>query len=174
MSQLSEETLLLVTDWFRRVRESQQVHYECSNHFARLHLVLGIPTVLLSTLAGTAVFASLAHELGANQKIAVGLTSVLAAALASLQTFLSLSKRSDNHRMVAAKYAGIRRRLEELKTHPSADFEELRNILTGIRQDMDALAEAAPEVPARIKWRVDARVKRKGFDGVFKLPPQEP
>jgi hypothetical protein len=174
MSELSEDTLTLMTDWFRRVRESQQIHYECSNHFARLHLLLGIPTVVLSTLAGTAVFASLAQEMGANRKILVGLISVLAAALASLQTFLSLSKRSDNHRIIAAKYAGVRRRLEELKTHPSAGFEELRNALTEIRQEMDTLAESAPEVPARIKWRVDARVKRKGFDGVFKLPPQEP
>jgi hypothetical protein len=28
-------------------------------------------------------------------------------------------------------------------------------------------------VPARIKWRVDARVKRKGFNGVFMLPPEK-
>ena len=170
--QLSEDVLILMTDWFRRVRESQQIHYECSNHFARLHLLIGIPTVLLSTLAGTAVFASLAKELGANEKIIVGLISVLAAALASLQTFLSMAKRSDSHRTIAAKYAAVRRRLEELKTQ-APSVEELRSALAKVRQDMDALAETAPEVPARIKWRVDARVKRKGFNGVFMLPPEK-
>jgi hypothetical protein len=171
MSQLPEETLLLMTDWFRRVRESQQIHYACSNHFSRLHLLLGIPTVLLSTLAGTAVFASLVKELGANEKIAVGLISLLAASLASLQTFLNLSKRSDNHRTSAARYAGVRRLLEELKTFPPAP-EKLPDALAQVRQEMNALAEAAPEVPARIKWRVDARVKARGFDGVYKLAPR--
>ncbi len=169
MPELSEETLILITDWFRRVRESQQIHYECANHFGRMHLVLGIPTVILSTLAGTAVFASLAKD--AHGQIIVGLTSILVAVLAGLQTFLSLSKRSDGHRITAAKYAAVRRLLEELKTHPP-DASNLRQAVTEVRKSMDALAETAPEVPARIKWRVDARVKAKGFDGIFKLPPQ--
>lgn len=172
MPELPGETLTLMTDWFRRVRESQQIHYECANHFGRLHLLLGIPTVILSTLAGTAVLASLAREAGANEKITVGLISILAAALASLQTFLSLSKRSDSHRVTGAKYAAVRRHLEELKTHPP-DANDLRQVVTEVRRSMDALAETAPEVPARIKWRVDARVKLKGFDGVFQLPPQQ-
>ena len=172
MFDLPEETVILMTDWFRRARQSQHIHYACANHFARLHLVLGVPTVLLSTLAGTAVFASLSQELGANEKITVGLISILAAVLASLQTFLSLSKRSDNHRITAAKYAAARRLLEELKTYPP-ETDSLRQAIASVRQEMDALAASASEVPARITRRVEARVKRKGVDGVFHVLPRE-
>lgn len=173
MGELSDEILLLLTDWFRRARESQQIHYECSNYFERLHLMLGIPTVVLSTLAGTAVFASLTKELGAHEKIVVGLVSLLAASLASLQTFLNHSKRADKHRATAAGYAAVRRQLEEIKTIPPT-ADEVPAALEKLRKSMDALAAASPEVPARIKWRVDARVKRKGFEGVFNLPPTDP
>src|SRR5260370_1336043 len=58
-SPLSPEVEVLVTDWFRRVRESQRVHYECGTYFSQRRYFLGIPAIVLSTAVGTAVFASL-------------------------------------------------------------------------------------------------------------------
>lgn len=41
---LVEPSEKLIADWFRRVRESQFIHYACANYFNRLHSYLGIPT----------------------------------------------------------------------------------------------------------------------------------
>jgi hypothetical protein len=169
---LPDDTLRLMTDWFRRVRESQQIHYACANLFSRLHLSLGIPTIALSAAAGTAVLASLQKTVGLAG-IVVGLISILAAVLASLQTFLGLSDRAETHRVIGARYSAVRRQLESMKTFPPA-MAEAKSQLNEIRAKMDELAEEAPEVPAHIKRRVDSRLKREGFDGVFKLPPQGP
>jgi hypothetical protein len=174
MSGFPEDTLALRTEWFRRVRESQQGHYACANHFSRLNLGFGVPTVLLSTLAGTAMFTSVAHELVAQEKIIVGFVSIAAATLASLQTFLSFSKRADDHKTTAAKYAAVRRLLKELKTLPPSDPLELKRTIGDIRKEMDTLAESAPEIPSHIKDKIWRDLKERGYDGIYKLLPRTP
>jgi hypothetical protein len=89
-SQLSPEVEVLVTDWFRRVRESQRVHYECGTYFSQRRYFLGIPAIVLSTAVGTAVFASLESAAAGYMRIVVGIVSIAAAVLASLQTFLAM------------------------------------------------------------------------------------
>lgn len=168
---IPQRTHELMVDWFRRSRESQQVHYECSNHFGRLHYGLGIPTIVLSAIVGTAVFASLESELDGWWRVTVGTISIGAAVLASLQTFLGLSERAENHRLIAAQYASVRRDLELLKTF----FEEERALreMAAIKARMDELAQSAPEVPGRIKRRIWRRLKERGHDRVFTLPPEK-
>jgi hypothetical protein len=173
---LPEESMALLADWWRRARESQYVHYECSSHFSRRHLWLGIPTGALSTVAGLAAFASLATRVGGViGTMVVGLFSISAALLAGLQTFLGLSKRADEHRALAAKYAAVRRKLEQLKTFPPG-AHELEVAIDEVRREMDWLAETAPEMPAflKIKARVDTRLKEKGDEGIFRLAPESP
>src|SRR5262249_49289710 len=61
---------------------------------------------------GTAIFASFGESLDPRLRIVFGFGSVLAAKLASLQTFLRFSERSEQHRMAAAKYGIVRREIE--------------------------------------------------------------
>ena len=159
---------VLMTDWFRRARESQQIHYACANFFNSLHYYLGIPAILASTAVGTAVFASFQEEVVGYWRVVVGLVSILAAALAALQTFLNSPKRADDHRVTAARYGGIRRTLEMLKTFPP-DEANLRRELSGVKEAMDKLAETAPDVPARIKWRIDEKLKSAEHARIYTL-----
>src|SRR5947209_1418110 len=85
---MNEHELLLITDWFRRARESQRIHYECGTRYSRLNYLLGIPTIMLSAAVGTAVFASLDKDTSGSVRIILGLISMFAAVFASLQTFL--------------------------------------------------------------------------------------
>jgi hypothetical protein len=161
---------LLITDWFRRVRESQRVHYECGTRFTRLNYLLGIPTIILTAAVGTAVFASLDKAAAGNARIIVGLVSILAAVLASLQTFLGFAQRADRHRTTGAGYGAIRRSLEYLKTFPPSDPDEFERVVSDIKKQMDALAESAPEVPARLKKKIDDELKSRTHRRVFHLP----
>src|SRR5262245_42814417 len=149
----------LITDWFRRVRESQYVHYACSDHFTRLHLMLGVPTIILTTLVGTAVFASLDNQNIGKFKIAVGLVSILAAILAGLQTFLGFAERAEKHRATAAGYASVRRKLEILGTFLPDTNEQIKQLVMEVQKDMDDLAKSSPSVPSSIHSRVTANLK---------------
>ncbi|MES2742597.1 MAG: SLATT domain-containing protein [Pseudomonadota bacterium] len=170
MSGLSDDAEVLLTDWFRRARESQFIHYECGTWFSRLNYWLGIPAIVLSSAVGTAVFASLDTSASGNQRIGVGLISIVAAVLASLQTFLRFSERGERHRATGSGYGAIRRSLEYLKTFPPPAQEGLERAFDQIRKEMDQLAKDAPEVPARIKKKSDRLLRNHAHDRVFHLP----
>jgi hypothetical protein len=78
--------------------------------------------VALTTVVGTSVFATLSRtHVNTGLQVAVGMLSVLAAVLASLQTFLRFGERAEKHRRAAEHWASIRREIDEkLALHPTA------------------------------------------------------
>ena len=93
---MDDKAHLLLTDWFRRARESQRTHYECAARYSKLNHWFGIPTIILTAGVGTAVFASLEQVASGRMRIIVGLVSICATVLASLQTFLGFASRASN------------------------------------------------------------------------------
>ena len=160
----------LLTDWFRRARESQLAHYACSNYFSRLNLFLGIPTIVLSTIVGTAVFVSMDNSAIGNYKIAIGMVSMLASVLAALHTFLGFSQRDEKHKLTASGYASIRRELELMKSFNVEEEKELEKKFEAVKQRMDHLAESSEEVPDRIWRKVVGELKHRPHERIFHLP----
>jgi hypothetical protein len=173
MPEMPPEVECLLTDWFRRARESQFIHYECGVWYGRLNYLLGIPTIILSTAVGTAVFASLETSTTGSERIVVGLVSILAAVLASLQTFLRFSERADLHRVSGSGYGAIRRSLEYLRTFPPAEPAALQQAVTAIKEAMDTLAKEAPAVPSRLKKKLDNEIKRQAHNRIFHVPAKQ-
>ncbi len=170
---MTEEQDVLITDWFRRVRENQIIHYACGNHFSWLNYRLGIPTIILTTVVGTAVFASLENQAIGNYKIVIGLISILASVLAALQTFLGFPQRAEKHRLTASGYAAIRRELELLKTFPVEDAGELAGKLESLKIQIDHLAESSQEVPRKIWLKHIHELKGKEHKRIFHLPAKQ-
>ena len=84
------QTSQIIEDWYQRVAVTQRAHYFSADHFGARRYWLGVPAVLLSTLVGTSVFATVQKQPELWLQITVGLASVAAALLASLQTLLVL------------------------------------------------------------------------------------
>lgn len=167
---MNEEQEALVKDWFRRVRENQFTHYACGNYFSRLNYMLGIPTIILSTVVGTAVFVSLDNQAIGNYKIVIGVVSMLASVLAALHTFLGFSQRAEKHRLTATGYASVRRELELIKTFPIEGSVELSKKLETIKIQIDHLAESAEEVPKSV-WQKNIReLKGREHKRIFHIP----
>lgn len=136
----------LLENWYRRMREAQFSHYEAARSFDRMHYLLGVPSVVLSTLIGTSIFATLGESINSNLRLLTGLTSVLVAALTALQTFLKFSEKSEKHRLVAARYGSLRREVEQLLTQKESLTKEL---VTPLREAIDRLSEESPSIPTR-------------------------
>ena len=143
----------LLDDWYQRVRVTQVAHYVSADHFGKRKYLLGIPAVILSALVGTTVFASLQSQPELWLQITVGLASVAAALLTSLQTFLGYSERSEKHRIAGAKYGAVGRELEFLKTQTNIDTE----IIAKLKKELDVLAEESPNNPKKIYYSVGAK-----------------
>lgn len=72
--------------------------------------------IVLSTLVGSSVFSSMGQQtpIYPSLEIATGLTSLLVATLASLQTFFRFAEKAEKHRLSAARYGALRRETEEM------------------------------------------------------------
>jgi hypothetical protein len=78
------------------------------------------------------------------------LTSLLAAVLAALQTFLKFGEIAEKHRAAGARYGAVRRELEHRSALQHAG--DKAEWLDQVRTRIDSLAEDSPEVSSRM-WR---------------------
>ena len=137
----------VLDDWYTRVAVTQRAHYLSADHFGAKKYWLGIPAVVLSTLVGTSVFATVQKQPDLWLQISVGLASVVAALLASLQTFLGYSERAEKHRVAGAKYGALGRELEQLRASTSTPTPEA---ISEVRKRLDDLAIESPNNPLSI------------------------
>ena len=86
----------------------------------------------------------------------VASTSILAAVLAALQTFLRFAERASLHATAADWYSAIRRDIEEVLHLPVADRGVPKDCLDEIRKEMNRAAQDSPELSAR-HWRREAK-----------------
>lgn len=141
--------LSLMSEWQQRASVSQDAHYVIATRLGRYNLFFGIPVVVFSTIVGTSVFATLQENVVVGWRIAVGIVSVLAAVLASLQTFLRFQERAEKHRSAAEQWAAIRREIDQmLALHPDylAERSDPKEYLDQLRRRMGEVSAQAPEI----------------------------
>jgi hypothetical protein len=136
--------------WMTNSKRAMIAHYESANWFSRLNYFFGIPVVALSTIVGTSVFATLQKQVAPSIQLAVGMISVLAAVLASLQTFLRFSDRSTKHHAAASDYESVKRQIQEAVVNRDTNTQSGANILTQVRERMDVLGKNAPSIPKKV------------------------
>ena len=141
----------VLKEWHSRNSITQIAHYLSADKFRNKKLLLGIPTVILTTIVGTSVFATLQNSSNDTEpivKILLGLASVTAAILSSLQTFLGYSERAEKHRLAGAKYGALGRELETLLTFPEDTIPQ--ETIDKIRIQLDGLAIESPNNSQKI------------------------
>jgi hypothetical protein len=136
---------------------SGKSHHNADDRWACYHLWLGIPSVILSTLAGTAFFQ--------EYEVTAGLMSTSAGILAALMTFLRPSERAALHKSAGDRYFALKNnarlcreiRLPFTSNHTSAikDLEKIVEELIDRRNDLNQLSPACS--------RSDFEKTRKGI-----------
>lgn len=142
----------LLYKWCSRVKRSQFAHRFTAKGLSGLHLILGISAVVMATVTGTAIFASLETGLPGYGRILTGLLSLAAALLSALQTFLRLDERSKMHQRADASYSAIRQRIEQyqaIRHEKGYEAEDLEGFLALVGREMSTLSKDAPLVPER-------------------------
>ena len=157
----------LLAYWRVKAQRSKIAHYKAADRFGRRHVVLGVPVVVLATIVGTAVFATLEERPETWTQIVIGLVSMAAAVLASLQTFFDYSSRAAKHRTAAAEYGSIQREIEEISLFPGESANKQQGAVSQIRQRMDELAQSSIDCPQSVWEAADREVFRLNPDGMI-------
>jgi conflict system pore-forming effector with SLATT domain len=156
----------LLRSWHRRVAAAEAGHRVMADRMRRRYLMLGVPVVILTTIVGTSVFASIQDAKVATWiRVVVGSVSLLAAVISSLQTFLRYGMRAEGHRVAAIRYETLRRDMAAVLAIPRASRTEPIRQLDGVRNRMDRYAKESPTIGER-EWN---RLERTFH--LSKVPP---
>ena len=122
-----------------------------------------MPTVALSAVVGTAVFATLQQQSCFWLQLGVGAMSVLAAILTALQSTLRYQELAEKHRSAGAKYNALGRELELMRTYPEISAEKIEDL----RIRIDSLAFESPHIPQSVHEHMQAeKVNQWGESGL--------
>jgi hypothetical protein len=94
------------------VARHNRAHYLAAKQAERMNTWLGVPVAVTTTAVGTTIFSTFSDNPDVKLRIGTGLLSLLAAVLASLQTFFKFSEHQQKHLQAGAQYGALRRRLE--------------------------------------------------------------
>ena len=141
----------LLHDWRKRVYAAQSAHYASADLFRKLNYIVGIPTIIFSTVVGTAIFAGL--EKNSPRAPLVAFASIFAAVLAGLQTFLRFSERAAQHATAGDWYSAIRRDIEQMLHLPANCRGKAKKCLDDVRKEMNRASQDAPELNSRLLMR---------------------
>jgi hypothetical protein len=148
----------LLRNWHRRMYASQHAYYTEAERFRRWHFWLGVPAVILSSVVGTTVFATLQkQELGIPFRVAIALVSIAAAVFSGLQTFLRLAETASAHGVAADWYSAIRRDIEEVQALPCAERGHSKAYLDTLRKEINKAVQKSPELRESLWTEVTER-----------------
>jgi hypothetical protein len=130
------------------------LHDRSHRKYRRKSIFLNLPIILLSTITGTANFASGNFEDPEDLfylQITLGTINILTSMISSISQYLKISEFTEAHRITAIAYGKLSRLIRVELSLPTAD----RNMsglkfLKKCRQDLDDLLEQSPEIPLGI------------------------
>ncbi|HEY1329971.1 MAG TPA: SLATT domain-containing protein [Actinomycetota bacterium] len=116
----SADVLALLKRWEHRADVVSRLHYQKGAFFNLWNTLVGLPVIVLTTLVGTSLFATIQDSGAFALRITAATVSVLAAILASVHRFLRLAELAEGHRVAGNRWAAIKREIEKTRSlHPT-------------------------------------------------------
>jgi hypothetical protein len=144
----------LLTDWLARASAAQHAHYYLMTRLRRKNLWLGLPVVVLTTAVGTSIFATVQKgDVPTALRIVVGLISLVAAVLASIQGFLKLAERAERNGAAADWFSSVRRDIEVIQATPETQRGRPEDVLALLRKEINKAVQNYPEVGEKVWHR---------------------
>ncbi len=134
---------------------AQHAYFERAGVLSKLNYWIGIPVVIVTALAGSAIVVNQAD--GNTVPFWVGLITVTAAVLASLQTFFRFGERAAFSAVAGARYSRLKRRIEDCIAFPP---DGLMARLAEIQKLEDDAGEQSPPLGERrwLRWQAFAEL----------------
>lgn len=154
--------LKTLTEWGNSLHWAEVTYAKAASGAVLGYQWLGGAVITVTTVVGTAIFASLETSPSDWAKVLFGSVSVIAAVLAAVQTFLGLDAKSDAYQRASDAYGALFREVEDLKDDLQRR-EDLKDDLQR-RKDIDQQKGGILE-----KWNsARALVKRSAPDRYWK------
>lgn len=160
----------LLLNWQTSARCAQKAHFRTATLLEKRHFWIGIPTVVLSTIVGSSVFASMQEQASQQAKILVAIASIAAAILAALQTFLRFAERAERHRIVGTSFSALKKELEFRRAYPPREPVTQETCAAEFLKRWSHLVENSPTTDEHLFQITRTEVKRAAAADSGSLP----
>ena len=143
----------LVASWADKAACYQWMHQKTAIRFSRRNMYFTIPVIIMSTLTGTANFATESIVGGSDSQkyvtFGIGAISLIAGIISTVANFLRYAQESEAHRVAAISWGKFQRFISiELSLHPNERMDAMSFLKMG-RIELDRLIEQSPSIPER-------------------------
>lgn len=138
----------ILVEWADKAMSYRWLHRACSKHFYFQNAAFTIPVIVLSTLTGTANFATeyLDEDTRRYFPLIVGSVNIIAGILGTVHQFLKISELNENHRISYIAWDKYYRNIKlELSQNPS-ERTSVHQIMKYSKEEFDRLMETSPPV----------------------------
>lgn len=127
------------------------LHTQSQKRYSALNNYIAIPTIVLSTVAGTASIGSqtLFNDPAASS-IGIGVLSLTVGVLNTLASHFGWASLKESHRMTSSSYSKIHRFIMIELSLPRSERMEAQDMLKVVRDQLDRLHENSPQVPDQV------------------------
>lgn len=141
----------LVAEWADKASCYQWMHQKTELRFQRNNYYFTIPVIIMSTLTGTANFATNSivstEEQAKFVTFGIGAISLIAGIISTVANFLRYAQGSEAHRVAAISWGKFQRFISiELSLHPNERMDAMSFLKMG-RIELDRLIEQSPPIP---------------------------
>ena len=133
---------------------SSKGQYEAANSWSKVHLIIGIPTVILAAIAGASALSQFD-----NHNIIAGILAIIVAALSALSTFLNPNQKATCHLNAGNNYRKLRN-----DAHRFCEIDFLKDANDMLEKKVKQLAKRRDELnltsPQPPEWAYKKAKKR--------------
>lgn len=148
----SVENELILVEWCDIAQCYKWLNTRAHRSVSILHALFTIPTIILSTITGTASFAqsSLPENYQIYAPMIIGTVNIMVGILNTIQQYLKISELKESHRISAIAWDKYSRNIRiELSKAPNERMDA-GHFLKLSRQEYDRLMESSPSIPLTI------------------------
>jgi len=145
----SIENEMILVDWCDNAQCYKWLHSRAHNKYSCMHAWFTIPSILLSTISGTAAFAQSGTAAYINTiyiSLAIGTINIFVGFLTTVQQYLKISELKESHRVSRIAWDKFARNIRIELAKAPAERMDAAHFLKLNRQEYDRLMQTSPTI----------------------------
>ena len=148
----SPENELILVEWCDAAQCYKWLNTRAHSKYSYMHAWFTIPTIVLSTVSGTASFAQASLPISAQiyAPMAIGTINIFIGILTTVQQYLKISELNESHRVSAISWDKFARNIRIELAKAPGERMDAKDFIKLNRQEFDRLMETSPSLSSDI------------------------
>lgn len=138
----------ILVDWADKAMCYRWLHAKSNHKLSKINTYFTIPVIVMSTITGTANFASerVPEQYRGMYSMVIGGVNILAGIITTIQQFLKISETNEAHRVSSISWDKFYRKIRVELSKPPPERQNVYDFLKSCTEEFDRLMETSPVI----------------------------